>query len=82
MPPAFSALILARRLFFVTRLLSALMGCFLLFAVAALLSAAEAFELKNGNRVLLVGGTFIEREGNYGYLNTALTTAWPDRKIT
>lgn len=64
------------------RSLSGLIGCCLLLAVAASLSAAEAFDLKHGDRVLLVGGTFVEREGNYGYIETLLTTAWPDRKIT
>ncbi len=44
-------------------------------------SAVEPFELKDGDRVVLLGGTFIEREGNHGYIETALTTTWPDRKI-
>ena len=39
-------------------------------------------ELKDGDRVVLLGGTFIEREGQFGYLETALTTAWPDRRVT
>jgi lysophospholipase L1-like esterase len=43
--------------------------------------AGEPFELRDGDRVVLLGGTFLEREGNYGYLETALTTAWPDRRI-
>jgi lysophospholipase L1-like esterase len=43
--------------------------------------AGEPWELANGDRVVFLGGTFIEREGNYGYLETALTTAWPDRTI-
>ncbi|MFO1042750.1 MAG: SGNH/GDSL hydrolase family protein [Planctomycetaceae bacterium] len=44
--------------------------------------AAEPLELKDKDRVLMLGATFIEREGQFGYLETALTTAWPDRKIT
>lgn len=44
-------------------------------------SAAE-FELKDKDRVVVVGATFVEREGKYGFLETALTTAWPDRRIT
>lgn len=40
------------------------------------------FELVDGDRVVLLGGTFIERDGQFGYLETALTTAWPDRKLT
>ncbi len=43
--------------------------------------AAEPFELRTGDRVVLLGGTFIEREGNHGFLETVLTTAWPDRRI-
>lgn len=52
-----------------------------IFAAALPCFAAEPFELKNGDRVVLLGGTFIEREGNHGYLETALTIAWPDRKL-
>lgn len=29
-----------------------------------------------------LGATFVEREGQFGYLETTLTTAWPDRKVT
>ena len=39
-------------------------------------------ELRDGDRVVLLGGTFIEREGQFGYLETAMTTAWPRRKVT
>jgi lysophospholipase L1-like esterase len=42
----------------------------------------EPLELKDGDRVALIGGTFIEREQNYGYLETLLISRWPDRKIT
>lgn len=58
--------------------------CFaVLFALCSLANAlagvaAEPFELKNGDRVVLLGGTFIEREGNHGYIETALKLAWPD----
>jgi len=60
---------------------------FLLAAVSlALVSSpsrgAEPLELKDQDRVVLLGATFIEREGQFGYIETALTTAWPDRKIT
>ncbi len=40
------------------------------------------FELKDGDRVVLLGGTFIEREQEYGYLETLLTSRFPDRNIT
>jgi lysophospholipase L1-like esterase len=50
--------------------------------------AASAFaqspppELKDGDRVAFIGSTFIEREGRYGYIETALTRLHPERKIT
>ncbi len=53
--------------------------CSLTAALSAF--AAEPFELKDGDCVVMLGGTFIEREGNHGYIETALTMAWPDRMI-
>ena len=44
--------------------------------------AAEPFELMDGERVVLLGNTLIERDQKYGYLETALTSRWPDRNIT
>lgn len=38
-------------------------------------------ELRDGERVTLVGGTFIERMQTYGYLETLLTAAHPERDI-
>ena len=38
--------------------------------------------LKSGDRVVLVGDTFIERDQRYGYLETMLTLANPDRDAT
>jgi lysophospholipase L1-like esterase len=43
---------------------------------------AVALELKDGDRVALIGNTFIEREQNYSYLETLLVSRWQDRKIT
>jgi lysophospholipase L1-like esterase len=45
-------------------------------------AAAEPFDLKDGDRVLFVGGTFVEREGHLGYLEAALTARFAGRKIT
>lgn len=42
----------------------------------------ELFELKDGDRVVLVGGTFVEREGQLGYLEAALTARFADRAVT
>ncbi len=40
------------------------------------------FELKDGDRVVLLGGTFIERDQSYGYLETLLTSRFPRRNAT
>jgi lysophospholipase L1-like esterase len=47
----------------------------------ATIRAADPFELKDGDRVVLVGSTLIEREQRYGYWETALTTHFPDRNV-
>lgn len=52
-----------------------------LLALPALTAAAE-FELKDGDKVVWLGSTLIEREQRYGYWEAALTARWPDRKIT
>jgi len=39
--------------------------------------AADAFTLKEGDRVALIGSTLIEREQRYGYWETALTRRYP-----
>jgi glucose/arabinose dehydrogenase len=44
--------------------------------------AAERFELREGDRVLFLGDTFFEREGEYGALEARLTAAYPDRAVT
>lgn len=44
--------------------------------------AAPVFELKDGDRVVTLGGTFIEREGQFGFIESVFTTAVPDRKVT
>jgi lysophospholipase L1-like esterase len=49
---------------------------------AAAIHAAEPFELKDGDRVVFVGSTLIEREQRYAYWEMALTTHFPDRNIT
>ncbi len=53
-------------------------------AVGPSASAADApkFELKDGDRVLFIGDTFFEREGDYGHIETRLTAAFPDRNVT
>ena len=39
-------------------------------------------ELRDGERVAILGGTFVERMQIHGYLETLLTAAHPDRDIT
>ncbi len=39
------------------------------------------FELKDGDRVVFLGNTLIERAQKYGYWETMLTARYPDRKI-
>ena len=40
------------------------------------------FELLDGDRVVLLGDTLIEREQAFGYIESRLTVRWPDRHIT
>jgi len=44
--------------------------------------AADPFEIKNGDRVLLLGDTLLEREGTYGYLETRMQEQFADRHFT
>lgn len=46
------------------------------------LHAEEAFPLRDGDRVVFIGSTLIEREQRYGYWETALTRRYPDKSIT
>ncbi|HSQ54325.1 MAG TPA: SGNH/GDSL hydrolase family protein [Gemmata sp.] len=42
----------------------------------------KPFELKDGDRIVWIGGTLVEREQRYGYWETALLAANPGKKIT
>ncbi len=55
-----------------------------LVAWATSLVAAEPpkFELEDGDRVVFLGNTLIEREQKYGYWELMLTMAWPERNVT
>jgi putative heme-binding domain-containing protein len=44
--------------------------------------AAPPFELRDGDRVVLIGDTLIEREQHYGWIELAMTTRFPDRNVT
>lgn len=43
--------------------------------------SAGPLELKDGDRVVLIGGTFVERDGESGYLETRLTRRFPGRSV-
>ncbi|GAB4012624.1 hypothetical protein GCM10028808_29270 [Spirosoma migulaei] len=45
-------------------------------------STNAPFELKNGDRVVFLGNSLFENDFQYGYLELALTTRWPDRDVT
>ena len=40
-----------------------------------------AFEIKDGDRVLLLGDALLERENTYGYLETRMHEQFPDRSF-
>src|SRR3989442_3350420 len=61
-------------------LVAFLLGVFLPgFASVAL---GANFEFQDGDRVVLVGDTLIEREQLYGYIEQRLTVEFPNRNVT
>ncbi len=56
--------------------------CAIFVIQPSLAAEIPAFELKDGDRVALIGDVFIERAQEYGYLELALTTAWFKRHVT
>ncbi len=44
--------------------------------------AGARFELREGDRVVLLGDTLIEREQQYGWVELMLTARFPDRNVT
>ena len=50
--------------------------------VSHALEEPKPFEFKQGDRIVLVGDTFIERDQRYGYLETLLTLAHPELNLT
>jgi putative heme-binding domain-containing protein len=56
---------------------------FVLIAItrAGLLAADVPFELRDGDRVLLIGDTLIEREGTFGAIELLMHTQFPERKF-
>lgn len=64
--------------------MAATVGLIFLNVAASALWSAEAsrVSLADGDRVVWIGGTLIEREQIYGYWETILTSSYPDRKVT
>jgi lysophospholipase L1-like esterase len=52
------------------------------FTLAARAESPKPFEFKDGDRIVWLGNTLVEREQRYGYWETALIAANPDKKIT
>ena len=50
----------------------------LVFAAAP----AKPFELRDGDRVVFLGDTLMEREKDYGYIELMMTLRFPDRNVT
>ncbi|MCA9440399.1 MAG: SGNH/GDSL hydrolase family protein, partial [Candidatus Omnitrophica bacterium] len=40
------------------------------------------FQFKDGDRIVLLGNTLFEREGNYGYIETLFTRHFPSKSLT
>src|SRR5262245_37644692 len=57
-------------------LIVAALGC------ASRLTAADPFEFEDGDLVLLIGSTLIEREQKYGYWELMLTLKNKDKNVT
>ena len=51
-------------------------------AAAVPLDPPPAWSLRDGDRVVLLGDTFIEREGDRGFVETALVAAQPEASLT
>jgi len=59
-----------------------LCGCALLMCPARGETASPPFELRDGDRVVLLGNTLIEREQQAAHWETLLTAAYADRNVT
>ena len=60
-----------------------LLPALFVFASTAFAQTSKpAFEFRDGERIVLLGGTLIEREQKFGFLETALMLGTPDKKLT
>jgi len=53
-----------------------------LIASFVIAQPAPKFEIKDGDRIVWIGSTLVEREQRYGYWETALHAAFPDKQFT
>ena len=61
-----------------TKTFAALLALGAALLLGATPARAQSFELKDGDRVVLLGDTFIEREQQYGWIELMLTTKYED----
>ncbi len=66
----------------ITKLLAASAYLIVLCATATAAEKAPMFELREGDRVVFLGDTFMEREQQFGWIELMLTTRFPDRNVT
>ncbi|MBM79248.1 MAG: hypothetical protein CMJ78_01485 [Planctomycetaceae bacterium] len=59
-----------------------LLGVMILASSQVSAEKREPFELRDGDRVVLLGGTLVERAQKYGFVESALVSAYPDRNIS
>ena len=64
------------------RLFLAALAVLVLGASPASAQSTNAFELREGDRVVLLGDTFIEREQRHGFIEHMLVSHFPGRRIT
>lgn len=50
--------------------------------VCSVIFAGEKLEIADGERIVFLGNTFVERDVQYGSIETALTLAYKDKNIT
>jgi hypothetical protein len=48
----------------------------------AFAAAPKQFELRDGDRVVFLGDTLVEREKDYGYIELMMTLRFPERNVT
>ena len=72
---------------FVQRLVPALLASVMAFIIATPVQAESGndllpFEVRDGDRIVFIGNTFVERAQMYGYIETALTARYPEKTFT